>query len=158
MKSLEFGRHSLLTLAGGCRRHGLIWDYVTLDVTRYVVWNISVWVWKMFSVPVVPRSPFPFTYTHTYIHKRAHTHSLELIIRVDQGDFVRLLRVLADGRALLAVLVRLHHLLRGLLRVLLVGWREVVDGVLHHVSRIDGLFQSAGDAVHGGDIIYKEKE
>jgi len=39
---------------------------------------------------------------------------------------------------------------RGLLRVLLVGGREVVDGVLDHVPRVHGLLQAAGDALHGG--------
>ena len=38
----------------------------------------------------------------------------------------------------------------GLLRVLLVGRGEVVDGVLDHVPRVHGLLQAAGDALHGG--------
>ena len=38
----------------------------------------------------------------------------------------------------------------GLLRVLLVGRREVVDGVLHDVVGVHGLLEAAGDALHGG--------
>ncbi|KAG7226528.1 hypothetical protein INR49_003850 [Caranx melampygus] len=38
----------------------------------------------------------------------------------------------------------------GLLGVLLVGWGEVVDGVLDHVARVHGLLQAAGDALHRG--------
>lgn len=37
----------------------------------------------------------------------------------------------------------------GLLGVLLIGWREVMDGILDHVSWIHGLLQAAGDALHG---------
>ena len=39
---------------------------------------------------------------------------------------------------------------RRLLGVLLVGRREVVDGILDHVARVHGLLQAAGDAFHGG--------
>lgn len=39
---------------------------------------------------------------------------------------------------------------RGLLGVLLIGWGEVVDGVLDHVARTHGLLQAAGDALHRG--------
>lgn len=39
---------------------------------------------------------------------------------------------------------------RGLLGVLLVSWREIVDGILNHVSRVHGLLQAAGNALHGG--------
>lgn len=49
----------------------------------------------------------------------------------------------ADGR-------RGPLLQHGLLGVLLVGWGEVVDGVLDHVARVHGLLQAAGDALHGG--------
>lgn len=36
----------------------------------------------------------------------------------------------------------------GLLGVLLISWREVMDGVLHHVPWVHRLLQTAGDALH----------
>lgn len=46
----------------------------------------------------------------------------------------------------------------GLLGVLLVGWGEIVDGILNHVSRIHGLLQAAGDALHGGTATLRKTE
>ena len=42
----------------------------------------------------------------------------------------------------------------GLLSVLLIGWGEVMDGVLDHVTRIHRLPQAAGDALHWGTATY----
>lgn len=81
------------------------------------------------------------------------TGSLELVVGGDQHDFVGLLGAFAAAGPGFAILTGLDHLLGGLLGVLLVGWGEVVDGVLHYVPRIDGLLQATGDAVHGGHII-----
>lgn len=78
-------------------------------------------------------------------------NSLELIIRCNQHDFVRLARALAASGHF-SIGAGLGHLLRGLLRVLLIGWGEVVDGILHHVSRVYGFLQAAGDALHWGDV------
>lgn len=77
---------------------------------------------------------------------------LELIIRGDQHDFVGFLGALA-ACAHLSVLAGLDYLLCGLLGVLLVSWGEVVNGILHHVSRVYGLLQTAGDALHGGAVL-----
>lgn len=44
----------------------------------------------------------------------------------------------------------------GLLGVLLVGRGEVVDGVLDHVSRVHGLLQAAGDALHRSTATCRE--
>lgn len=76
---------------------------------------------------------------------------LQLVVRGDQHDFIQFARALA-ARGHFAVHAGRHHLLRGLLRVLLVGRREVVDGVLHHVARVYGFLQTAGDAVHVGEV------
>lgn len=74
--------------------------------------------------------------------------ALEFIVGAEQQ---RLLRVAAatDG-AVGAGDGRRRPLLQcGLLSILLVGRREVVDGVLDHVARAHGLLQAAGDAPHG---------
>lgn len=80
------------------------------------------------------------------------TPRLELIIRGNQHDFVRLAGALA-ARGYFSVHAGLDHLLCGLHGVLLVGRREVVDGILNHVSWVDGLLQAAGDAVHGREVL-----
>lgn len=81
--------------------------------------------------------------------------SLEFIIRDNQQDFVRFLGALAAATCacLAVVLAGLYHLLGGLLGVLLVGWGEVVDGILDHVPRVHRLLQTTGDALHGGDVV-----
>lgn len=76
---------------------------------------------------------------------------LELIIRCNQHDFVRLAGAL-DACGRFSIRAGQGHLLCGLLGVLLVGWREVVYGVLHHVSRIYCLLQTAGDALHRREV------
>lgn len=79
--------------------------------------------------------------------------ALELVVRAQQE---RLLRVAAAAdHAVHAGHGRRRPLLqRGLLRVLLVGRGEVVDGVLDHVTRVHGLLQAAGDALHRGTAAY----
>lgn len=42
------------------------------------------------------------------------------------------------------------RLLHGLLRVLLVGWGEIVDGVLNDVLRTHCFLQPAGNALQWG--------
>lgn len=46
---------------------------------------------------------------------------------------------------------------RGLLGVLLIGWGEVMDGVLDHVPWIHGLLQAAGDALHRGAATCRQR-
>lgn len=46
---------------------------------------------------------------------------------------------------------------RGLLRVLLIGRRKVVNGVLDHVARVHRLLQAAGDALHWGTTAWRTK-
>lgn len=87
--------------------------------------------------------------------KKKHTLKnprLELIIRGNQHDFIRLAGALV-ARGYFSVHAGLDHLLCGLHGVLLVGRREVVDGILNHVSWVDGLLQAAGDAVHGREVL-----
>lgn len=82
---------------------------------------------------------------------------LELVIGGDQHDLVRLAGALvACGE--FPVGAGLHHLLCGLLGVLLVGRGEVVDGILHHVPRVDGLLQTAGDALHRGEVLCRRTQ
>lgn len=89
------------------------------------------------------------TTTTQNTHKNAR---LELVIGGDQHDFVRLAGALV-ARGYFSVHAGLDHLLCGLHGVLLVGRREVVDGILDHVSWVDGLLQAAGDAVHGREVL-----
>ena len=77
---------------------------------------------------------------------------LKFIIGGNQHDFVRLAGALV-ARGHSSVRAGLDHFLCGLLGVLLVGWGEVVDGILYHVSRVYGLLQAAGDALHWGDVL-----
>lgn len=63
---------------------------------------------------------------------------LELIIRGNQHDFIRLAGALVAGDHF-SVRAGLDDLLCGLLSVLLVGRGKVVDGILYHVSWIYGL-------------------
>lgn len=74
--------------------------------------------------------------------------ALEFIVGAEQQ---RLLRVAGatDGAVGAGDGRRRPLLQRGLLSILLVGRREVVDGVLDHVARAHGLLQAAGDALHG---------
>ena len=81
--------------------------------------------------------------------------SLELVVGGDQHDFVRLSGALAV--ACLAILAGLHHLLCGLLGILLVGWGEVVDGILYYISRVHRLLEAARDALHGGVVVYETR-
>lgn len=82
---------------------------------------------------------------------------LELVIRGNQHDFVRLAGALV-ARGRFSVRAGLDHLLCGLLGVLLVGWGEVVDGVLYHVSRVYGLLQTTGDALHRRDVLCRSRK
>lgn len=72
---------------------------------------------------------------------------LVLIIRCNQHDFVRLAGALA-ACGHFSICGGQGHLLCGLLGVLLIGWREVVDGILHHVSRVYRFLQTTGNALH----------
>lgn len=83
---------------------------------------------------------------------RIQTPCLELIIRSNQHDFIRLVRILVSCGQL-SILTGLDHFLRGLLGVLLVGWGEVVNGILHHVSWVYGFLQTTGDAVHRREVL-----
>lgn len=87
-------------------------------------------------------------------HERILTYEargrrLEFIVRAQQEGFLRVPVAVdagdgaRDGR-------RRALLQRGLLGVLLVGRREVVNGVLDHVARVHRLLQAAGDALHRG--------
>lgn len=80
--------------------------------------------------------------------------ALELIIRTKQE---RLLGVAAAvDHTVHAGHRRWRPLLQsGLLGVLLVGRGEIVDGILDHVSRVHGLLQAAGDALHRGTAAYR---
>lgn len=80
--------------------------------------------------------------------------ALELIVRAKQE---RLLCVAAAAdHTVHAAHRRWRPLLqRGLLDVLLVGWGEVVDGILDHVTRVHGLLQAAGDTLHWGAATYR---
>lgn len=73
---------------------------------------------------------------------RVETGSSELVIRTEQqGLFI------VPSGAEVAVASGQRRppasLQCGLLGVLLIGWREVMDGVLDHVSWIHGLLQAA---------------
>lgn len=83
--------------------------------------------------------------------------SLELIIRGNQHDFIRLAGALV-ACVRFSVHAGLDHLLRGLHGVLLIGRGEVVDGVLYHVSWVYGLLQTAGDALHRRDVLCTNKD
>lgn len=78
---------------------------------------------------------------------------LEFIIRGYQHDFVRLAGALV-ARGHFPIGAGLDHLLCGLLGVLLVGWRKVVDGILNHVSWVYGLLQTTRDALHRRDVLW----
>lgn len=78
---------------------------------------------------------------------------LELVIRAEQQSLLVVAgaaEAVGARQAVGATVPVGPGLQRGLLRVLLVGGREVVDGVLHDVVRVHGLLEAAGDALHGG--------
>ena len=83
--------------------------------------------------------------------------SLELIIRGNQHDFIRLAGALV-ACVRFSVHAGLDYFLRGLHGVLLIGRGEVVDGVLYHVSWVYGLLQTAGDALHRRDGLCTNKD
>lgn len=72
---------------------------------------------------------------------------LKLIIRAEQEGFLSVPcthRAMATGEGWC-----FDPLFQsGLLSVLLISWREVVNGVLDHVPRIYGLLQATRDAFH----------
>lgn len=82
---------------------------------------------------------------------------LELIIRCNQHDFVGLAGALVSCGCF-SVGAWLGHLLRRLLGVLLIGWGEVVDGVLHHVSWVYGFLQTTGDALHRRHVLCRGRD
>lgn len=75
--------------------------------------------------------------------------ALELVVGAEQESFL-CVATGTDGTVGAGDGRRRALLQRGLLGVLLVGWGEVVDGVLDHVPRVHGLLQAAGDALHRG--------
>lgn len=76
---------------------------------------------------------------------------LKLIIGAEQEGFLIVPR--AYGAMITGDRRGSHSLLqRRLLGVLLVSWGEIVDSILNHVSRVHGLLQAAGDALHGGTV------
>lgn len=84
----------------------------------------------------------------------------ELVVRAQQQRFLRVAAAAHHAVHVAHARRRWRRplLQRGLLRVLLVGRREVVDGVLDHVSRVHGLLQAAGDALHWGRAAYRMEQ
>lgn len=99
--------------------------------------------WGLDEVPLLP-------------HRCPH---LELVIRAEQKSLLIVTctaKAVGPGKAVCAATPGGARLQRGLLCVLLVGRGEVVDGVLHDVMRVHGLFEAAGDALHGGTAACRE--
>lgn len=115
--------------------------------------------------PAILRTSMSWTWTaETYIYISSYKSQLsspagcsELVIRTQQqGLFIvppgaEVAVAAGQGRAPAS-------LQRGLLGVLLIGGREVMDGILDHVSWIHGLLQAARDAFHGSTATCVEEK